>query len=73
MKVKSEGDVAQLCPTLQDTEDFSLPGSSVHEIFQAIGHSKTASVRKKTIFFKKHSETRFQTTTSPELALIVIG
>ena len=35
MKVKSEGEVAQLCPTLQDTEDCSLPGSSVHEIFQA--------------------------------------
>ena len=35
MKVKSESEVAQLCPTLLDPMDCSLPGSSVHEIFQA--------------------------------------
>ena len=35
MKVKSESEVAQLCPTLSDPMDCSLPGSSVHEIFQA--------------------------------------
>ena len=35
MKVKSEREVAQLCPTLSDPMDCSLPGSSVHEIFQA--------------------------------------
>ena len=35
MKVKSESEVAQLCPTLSDPMDFSLPGSSVHGIFQA--------------------------------------
>ena len=35
MKVKSESDVAQLCPTLSDPMDCSLPGSSVHVIFQA--------------------------------------
>ena len=35
MKVKSESKVAQLCPTLSDPVDCSLPGSSVHEIFQA--------------------------------------
>ena len=34
MKVKSETEVAQLCPTLSDPMDCSLPGSSVHEIFQ---------------------------------------
>ena len=33
MKVKSESEVAQSCPTLQDPMDCSLPGSSVHEIF----------------------------------------
>ena len=27
--------VAQLCPTLSDTMDFSLQGSSIHGIFQA--------------------------------------
>jgi len=35
MKVKSESEVAQSCPTLLDLIDCSLPGSSVHEIFQA--------------------------------------
>ena len=34
-KVKSESKVAQLCPTLSDAMDCSLPGSSVHGIFQA--------------------------------------
>ena len=35
MKVKSESEVAQLCPTLSDPMDCSPPGSSVHAIFQA--------------------------------------
>ena len=35
MKVKSESEVAQSCPTLRDPMDCSLPGSSVHAIFQA--------------------------------------
>ena len=35
MKVKSEREVAQSCPTLSDPMDCSLPGSSVHGIFQA--------------------------------------
>ena len=35
MKVKSESEVAQSCPTLSDPVDCSLPGSSVHGIFQA--------------------------------------
>ena len=35
MKVKSESEVAQLCPTLSDPVDCSLPGSSIHGIFQA--------------------------------------
>ena len=30
-----ESEVAQLCPTLSDPMDCSLPGSSVHGIFQA--------------------------------------
>jgi len=32
---ESESEVAQLCPTLSDPMDYSLPGSSVHGIFQA--------------------------------------
>ena len=35
MKVKSESEVAQSYLTLSDPMDCSLPGSSVHEIFQA--------------------------------------
>ena len=35
MKGKSESEVAQSCPTLSDTMGCSLPGSSVHGIFQA--------------------------------------
>ena len=35
MKVKSESEVAQSCPTLCDPMDCSLPGSSIHGIFQA--------------------------------------
>jgi len=33
---ESESEVAQSCPTLCDPMDCSLPGSSVHGIFQAI-------------------------------------
>ena len=35
VKVKSEREVAQSCPTLSDPMYCSLPGSSVHGIFQA--------------------------------------
>ena len=35
MKVKSKSEVAQSCPTLSDHMDYSLPGSSVHGLFQA--------------------------------------
>ena len=35
MKVKSESEVAQSCPTPNDPIDCSLPGSPVHGIFQA--------------------------------------
>ena len=35
IKVKSESEVAQSCPTLRDPMDCSLPASSIHGIFQA--------------------------------------
>ena len=35
MKVKSESEVAQSCPTRSDPLDCSLPGFSAHGIFQA--------------------------------------
>ena len=51
MKVKREREVAQSCPTLSDPIDCSLPGSSIHGIFQArvlewgaIAFSKSRSV-----------------------------
>ena len=34
MKVKGQSEVTQSCPTLSDPMDCSLPGSSVHRIFQ---------------------------------------
>ena len=46
MKVKNESEVAQLCPTRSDPMDCSLPGSSIHGIFQARvleGHGKKNS------------------------------
>ena len=51
MKVKSESEVAQWCQTLRDLMDCSLPGSSIHGIFQArvllkflIMHSSTIAL-----------------------------
>ena len=35
MKVKSESEVTQSCPTLSNPMDCSPPGSSIHGIFQA--------------------------------------
>ena len=35
MRVKSESEVSQSCPTLRDPMDCNPPGSSVHRIFQA--------------------------------------
>ena len=35
MKVRSESEVSHSCPTLSNPMDCSLPGSSVHGIFQA--------------------------------------
>ena len=35
MNVKSESEVPQSCPSLNDRMDCSLPGSSIHGIFQA--------------------------------------
>ena len=35
VKVKSESEVGQSCPTLGNPMDCSIPGSSIHGIFQA--------------------------------------
>ena len=61
MKVKSESEVAQSCPTLSDPMDCSLPGSSVHWIFQvrvlewgAIAFSVLRATT--SVFFKRDQE-----------------
>ena len=61
MTVKSETEVAQLCPILSDPMDCSAPGSSIHGIFQArvlewgaIAFSK--SISKSTYSQKKEKE-----------------
>ena len=65
MKVKSESEVTQSYPTLGDPMDCSLPGSSVHGIFQArvlewgaIAFSKkqTSQRQKKANFSRKYEE-----------------
>ena len=35
MKVRSENEFTQLCLTVSDTMDFSLPSSPIHGVFQA--------------------------------------
>ena len=42
MKVQSETEVTQSCPTLSNAMDYSLPGSCVHGIFQARGLERVA-------------------------------
>ena len=68
MKVKSESEVAQSCPTLRDPMDCSLPGSSTHGIFQArvlewgaIAFSK-ASVLRHSAFFTVQLSHLYMTT-----------
>ena len=57
---ESESEVAQLCPTLSDSMDCSLPGSSVHGIFQArvlewgaIAHNIEDLIIRKNLGFSK--------------------
>ena len=59
MKVKSDSEVAQPCPTPSDPMDCSLPGSSVHGIFQArvlewgAIEQRHRAAKNKIIYFKK--------------------
>ena len=50
MKVKSESEVAQWCPTLSDPMDCSLSGSSVHGIFQARVHDLEITPKNDALF-----------------------
>ena len=67
MKVKSEREVAQLSPTLSDPMDCSLPGSSVHGMFQArvlewgaIAFSQNVSKGSKLLNYKNYSMSLYQ-------------
>ena len=54
MKVKSESEVIESCPTLSDPMDCSLPGSSVHGIFQARVLEWGAIAFSKSIFIHRY-------------------
>ena len=53
IKVKSESEVAQSCPTLSDPKDCSPPGSSVHGIFQARG-LEWGAIALSTVYIGRH-------------------
>ena len=67
VKVKSESEVAQSCPTLHDPMDCSLPGSAVHGIFQArvlewgASAFSVSSLVNASKFLKKNSSIPLQT------------
>ena len=66
MKVKSQSEVAQSCLTLSDPMDYSLPGPSIHGVFQArvlergaIAFSKLPNIAPfKSSFIKKKKKIR---------------
>ena len=72
MKVKSESEVAELCPALSDPMDCSPPGSPVHGIFQArvlewgaIAFSEENALVIANTHFQQH-KIRLYTLTSPD-------
>ena len=67
MKVKSEREVTQLCPTLSDPMDCSLPGSSIHGIFQARVLEWGAIAFSTTVFLEQNK------TLHPILPLVVLS
>ena len=69
MKVKTESEVSQLCLTLSDPMDCSLPGSSIHGIFQArvlewgaIAFSEYDTIYNEILFSHKKKKKPFLTT-----------
>ena len=57
IKVKSESEVAQWCPTLSNPMDCSLPGSAIHGIFQARVLEWGAKIAKSLLPFVKATST----------------
>ena len=66
MKVKSESEVAQSCPTLSNPMDCSLPGSSVHGIFQ-VNYSTVALISHASKVMVKILQARLQQYVNCEL------
>ena len=60
MKVKSESEVAQSCPTLSDPMDCSLPGSSAHGTFQARVRQWVAIAFSRVIYLGKYDSVFYQ-------------
>ncbi|CAN0038322.1 unnamed protein product [Rangifer tarandus platyrhynchus] len=70
MKVKSESEVAQSCLTLCDPMDCSLPGSSIHGIFQArvTGVGCHWLLRKSSLLLLLSHFSRVQLCATPQMA-----
>ena len=64
MKVKSESEVIQSCPTLRDPMDCSLPGSLAHGIFQARVLEWVVIAFSECMFYKRASSV-FQQSNKP--------
>ena len=69
MKVKSEREGAQSCPTLSDPMDCSLPGSSVHGIFQARVLEWVTMPSSATLYFKKNNVDESERNKIPRLSI----
>ena len=74
MKVKSQSEVAQSCPTLSDPMDCSLPGSSVHGIFQArvLEWGDIAFSKRSKHWFKYHSLCCYQVSVDFEFSICCV-
>ena len=71
MEVKSESEVAQSCLTLSDPMDCSLPGSSVHGIFQARVLEWGAITFSENTFLQIHKE--IGTRISSEIGSVIVS
>ena len=73
MTVKSESGVAQSCPTPNDPMDCSLPGSSIHGIFQArVLEWGSIAFSKKRFTVGKTGSTVFEKISAPEFVFFTL-
>ena len=73
VKVKSESEVAQSCPTLSDPMDCSLPGSSVHGIFQARIQEWVAIAFSTHLLFNSYEDTQLRKDLTRLCAQVKVG